>query len=95
MLTGPGSAGFGLVNEYLAYLGDRNYSPKTVRACGFDLLAFPRWLASENLELAAVTTDVLLRFLSGCHRNTAETASCFWSSDSTAVSVTSHRFRDR
>ena len=65
-LAGPGSAGFVLVNEYLAYLGDRNYSPKTVRAYGFDLLAFCRWLAGENIVLAAVTTDVLLRFLSAC-----------------------------
>ena len=39
---------FGLVNEYLAYLADRNYSPKTVRAYGFDLLAFCRWLAAER-----------------------------------------------
>jgi integrase/recombinase XerD len=65
-LAGPGSAGFVLVSEYLAHLGDRNYSPKTVRAYGFDLLAFCRWLAGEDIALAAVTTDVLLRFLSAC-----------------------------
>jgi integrase/recombinase XerD len=66
VLAGPGSVEFELVNEYLAYLADRNYSPKTVRAYGFDLLAFCRWLVSENVELAAVTTDVLLRFLRAC-----------------------------
>jgi integrase/recombinase XerD len=42
---GPAAARFGLVDEYLAYLADRNYSPKTVRAYGYDLLAFCRWLA--------------------------------------------------
>jgi site-specific recombinase XerD len=42
-----------LVDEYLAYLGDRNYSPKTVGAYGFDLLAFCRWLVDEDIELAA------------------------------------------
>jgi integrase/recombinase XerD len=66
VLAGPASAGFALVDEYLAYLGDRNYSPKTVRAYGFDLLAFCRWLVSEDVELGAVTTDVLLRFLRAC-----------------------------
>jgi site-specific recombinase XerD len=66
VLAGPASAGFVLVDEYLAYLGDRNYSPRTVRAYGFDLLAFCRWLAGEDIELAAVTTDVLLRFLRAC-----------------------------
>ncbi|MFG2045800.1 tyrosine-type recombinase/integrase, partial [Dactylosporangium sp. NPDC048998] len=64
--AGPGSVGFELVNEYLSYLADRNYSPRTVRAYGFDLLAFCRWLSVENVELAAVTTDVLLRFLRAC-----------------------------
>jgi integrase/recombinase XerD len=66
VLAGPASARFALVDEYLAYLGDRNYSPKTVRAYGFDLLAFCRWLVGENVELASATTDVLLRFLRAC-----------------------------
>ena len=61
-----GSAVDGLVNEYLGYLGDRNYSPMTVRAYGFDLLAFSRWLVQESLALDEVTTDVLLRFLAAC-----------------------------
>ena len=65
-LAGAASAGFTLVDEYLAYLSDRNYSPRTVRAYGFDLLAFCRWLMGENLALDAVTTDVLLRFLRAC-----------------------------
>ena len=38
----------------------------TVRAYAFDLLAFARWLDSGQLPLAAVTTDVLLRFLAFC-----------------------------
>ncbi|MGO9728326.1 MAG: tyrosine-type recombinase/integrase [Streptosporangiaceae bacterium] len=67
-LAGPGAARFGLVNEYLSYLADRNYSPRTVRAYGFDLLAFCRWLAAEDVGLAGVTTDVLLRFLAACRR---------------------------
>ena len=53
VLTGTASGQFGLVNEYLAYLADRNYSPRTVRAYGFDLLAFCRWMAAEDLRLAA------------------------------------------
>lgn len=65
-LAGPDRPGFVLVDEYLAYLADRNYSPKTVRAYGYDLLAFCRWLAAENLQLAGVTTEVLLRFLRAC-----------------------------
>jgi hypothetical protein len=32
VLAGSASSRFGLVDEYLAYLADRNYSPKTVRA---------------------------------------------------------------
>lgn len=66
LLAGPDAERFGLVNEYLSYLADRNYSPRTVRAYGFDLLAFCRWLRDEHLDLAAVTTDVLLRFLAAC-----------------------------
>jgi site-specific recombinase XerD len=42
VLAGSGAGGFGLVNEYLGYLADRNYSPRTVRSYGFDLLAFCR-----------------------------------------------------
>jgi integrase/recombinase XerD len=66
VLAGPAANRFGLVDEYLAHLTDRNYSPKTVRAYGYDLLGFCRWLAGENLQLAEVTTEVLLRFLRGC-----------------------------
>lgn len=65
-LVGDVAERFGLVNHYLSHLGDRNYSPRTVRAYGFDLLAFCRWLTEEQLELEAVTTDVLLRFLAAC-----------------------------
>lgn len=65
-LAGAGAGRFGLVNEYLSYLADRNYSPRTVRAYGFDLLAFCRWLDVEDIALDAVTTEVLLEFLRAC-----------------------------
>jgi site-specific recombinase XerD len=65
-LAGPGAVQFGLVDEYLAYLADRNYSPKTVRAYGYDLLAFCRWLVVEEQSLAGVSTEVLLGFLRAC-----------------------------
>ncbi|MDZ7577955.1 MAG: tyrosine-type recombinase/integrase, partial [Candidatus Nanopelagicales bacterium] len=65
-VAGPAASRFALVDEYLAYLIDRNYSPKTVRSYGFDLLAFCRWLADEELALTAVTTDVLLGYLRAC-----------------------------
>jgi integrase/recombinase XerD len=72
VLAGPEADRFGLVNEYLSHLADRNYSPKTLRSYGFDLLAFCRWLQAEGIELAAVTTDVLLRFLAACRPARAE-----------------------
>jgi site-specific recombinase XerD len=66
-LVGDGApATVALVNEYLAYLADRNYSPQSVRSYGYGLLAFCRWLDGEGLDLDGVTTDVLLRFLSAC-----------------------------
>jgi integrase/recombinase XerD len=65
-LAGEGAERFELVNDYLSYLADRNYSPRTIRAYGFDLLAFCRWIADEDLDLDAVTTDVLLRFMAAC-----------------------------
>jgi integrase/recombinase XerD len=69
-LGGSAAARFGLVDEYLAYLADRNYSPKTVRAYGYDLLAFCRWLAGDGLQLSDATTEVLLRFLRACREAT-------------------------
>lgn len=65
-LAGPRADAFALVNEFLAYLADRNYSPRTVRAYAFDLLHFVRWLAGQGLVLDDVTTDVMLRFLAAC-----------------------------
>lgn len=70
LIAGAGSAAFTTVNEYLGYLADRNYSPATVRAYGFDLLAFCRWLALEGLGLGEVSTDVLLRYLTACRHAT-------------------------
>lgn len=58
--------GIGLVNAYLRYLADRNYSPRTVRSYAFDLLAFVRWLSGEGVAVEAVTTEVLLAYLSAC-----------------------------
>ena len=65
-LAGRDTARFGLVNDYLGYLADRNYSPRTVRAYGFDLLALCRWLVEQGMGLDAVTTVVLLDFLRAC-----------------------------
>src|SRR6476469_8141204 len=62
-LRGTAAEKFGLVNEFLGYLADRNFSPRTCRAYAYDLLAFARWLTAEQLVLAAVDVDVLLRFL--------------------------------
>jgi site-specific recombinase XerD len=67
-LQGPGARRFGLINEYLAYLADRAYSPRTIEAYAFDLLAFARWLVSERIQLEAVTTDVIVRYLAACRR---------------------------
>ena len=61
-----GAADGDLINGYLSYLADRGFSPRTVRAYAFDLLAFTRWLAAEGVTLAGVSTDVMLRFLAWC-----------------------------
>lgn len=65
-MTGEGTVAFGLINEYLGYLVDRRYSPRTVRSYAFDLLHLARWLAGQGLDLEAVDTDALLRFLTAC-----------------------------
>lgn len=65
-LTGSRGSAVALANEYLAYLEDRNYSRQSVRAYGYSLLAFCRWLEAEDIDLDAITTDVLLRFLTAC-----------------------------
>ncbi len=69
-LAGPESGKFALVNEYLAYLADRRYSPRTVRSYAFDLLHFCRWLSAGGTALDAATTDTLLRFLAACREET-------------------------
>ena len=68
-LAGPGADEFMLVNDYLGYLLDRNYSSRTVRAYGFDLLALCRWLTVEDIALSAVSTEVLLDFLRACRES--------------------------
>lgn len=65
-LSGPCELDLRLVNDYLAYLLDRRYSPRTVRAYGFDLLHFCRWLDADGTAIDAVSTDTLLRFLAAC-----------------------------
>lgn len=55
-----------MIDDYLGYLADRNYSPKTVRVYGFDLVILGRWMLSEGLGIEDVTTPVLLRFLAAC-----------------------------
>jgi integrase len=65
-LAGPAAAEFSLANEYLSYLADRRYSPRTVRAYAFDLLHFCRWLKVDGTALDGVSTDTLLRFLAEC-----------------------------
>jgi integrase len=65
-LVGSQAGRFGLVNDYLGYLADRNYSPRTGRAYGYDLLAFCRWPLGEDLVLEAVTTESLLHYLRSC-----------------------------
>lgn len=67
-LAGADADGFGPVNEYLGYLADRNYSPRTVRTYGYDLLAFCRWLREQDLGLSSVGTDELLNYLSACRQ---------------------------
>ncbi len=67
-LSGPGAEHFGLLGSYLGYLADRAYSPKTVEAYAYDLLAFARWLASEDIALEAVTADAIVRYLGACRR---------------------------
>src|SRR5689334_3296896 len=70
VLAGPAAVRFGLVNDYLGYLVDRRYSPRTVRSYAFDLLALCRWLAGEGLALDRVSAEVLLRFLAFCRTAT-------------------------
>lgn len=66
LLTGEDNGRFAVVNEFLGYLADRNYSPRTRRSYAFDLLHFTRWLDGAGVSLGEVTTDTLLGFLAGC-----------------------------
>ena len=72
VLSGPGAGRYLLVNEYLGYLADRNYSPRTLRAYGYDLLAFCRWLDTVDVDLASVTTDTVLDFMRYCRQTPIE-----------------------
>jgi integrase len=65
-LDGAGPADLMVINEFLGYVADRGYSPRTERAYAFDLLAFARWLVDQDLTVGGVTTDALLRFLTFC-----------------------------
>jgi len=71
-LEGSAPGGVEVVNDYLGYLSDRGYSPRTVRAYAFDLLAFVRWLASEGLAVQEVTTEgIIAEGLTTTHREHA------------------------
>lgn len=59
-----------LVNEFLGYLVDRNFSPRTCRAYAYDLLGFTRWLLAEDVALTDVDVDVMLRFFTACREAT-------------------------
>jgi site-specific recombinase XerD len=65
-LDGPGPSDLAVINEFLGYVADRGYSPRTERAYAFDLLAFARWLADQDLTVGQVAIDDLLRFLTFC-----------------------------
>ena len=67
-LSGSGAEKYSLVNQYLGYLADRNYSPRTLRAYGYDLLAFCRWLDRVNIDLGSVTTETVLDFMRYCRQ---------------------------
>ena len=69
-VTGSPSERLRLVNDYLGYLADRHYSPRTVRSYAFDLLHFSRWTIEEKLPLEAVATDHLLRYIAACRATT-------------------------
>jgi len=59
-------------NAYLGYLADRNYSPRTIRAYGYGLLAFTRWLHTSGLMAQEVSTDDVLAFLTACRQETVK-----------------------
>ena len=68
VLGGSGAEKYSLINDYLGYLADRNYSSRTLRAYGYDLLAFCRWLDSEDLDLRSVSTETVLDFMRHCRQ---------------------------
>ena len=63
----PSAGAITASNDYLGYLGDRNYAPGTRRSYAFDLLALCRWLEEQHLRLDEVDAAALLRFLTSCH----------------------------
>jgi hypothetical protein len=65
-LAGDHAGRYVVVNDYLGYLADRNYSARTLRAYGYDLLAFCRWLDESDITLESVTTTTLLDFMRFC-----------------------------
>ncbi len=71
-----GAGELSLFNDFLGYVADRGYSPRTVRAYAFDLLHFARWLAADGTGLDEAGTDVLLRYLAA--NRAAGTPGCAW-----------------
>lgn len=60
-LAGPASSAFELVNDYLSYLGDRRYSPRTVRSYAFRPVALLPVVAGRRHVAGSGDHRVLLR----------------------------------
>jgi len=75
-IAGSASATFGAMNEYLSYLRDRNYSAMTIRAYGYSLVAFGRWLLTQEITLEEVSTTNILDYLHACRLATVPGRSC-------------------
>lgn len=69
-VVGGESALVALPNEYLGYLEDRNYSPRTIRTYGYGLVAFCRWMSETGRGFDELGTDDVLAFLSACRAET-------------------------
>ena len=59
-LSGPGAVSFALMNEFLSYLLDRNYSPRTVRAYAHGLEVDLREADAQALEFPDQRFDSVL-----------------------------------
>jgi integrase/recombinase XerD len=70
VLSGSGVDKFLLVNDYLGYLADRNYSPRTLRAYGYDLTGLFTFRALTEPDLRSpIPTGREARRVSAEERN--------------------------